>query len=159
MVFSSVTFLFFFLPITLGVYYVARPRWRNAWLLLSSLFFYTWGMGALVAPLIISVVVDFAMGWVVASGVATRNRRRIRLGVTGSVLVNLSLLGYFKYANFFVSQFNSLGQYFGFEQIAWTSIILPIGISFYTFQTMSYAIDVYRRQKEPEKHLGIFAEV
>lgn len=146
MVFSSVTFLFFFLPISLGVYYLARPRWRNAWLLLSSLFFYTWGMGAFVVLLIISAAVDFAMGWVVASGVALGNRNRIHLGVAGSVFVNLSMLGYFKYANFFVAQFNTLGQYFGFEQIAWTTVILPIGISFYTFQSMSYTFDVAKRR-------------
>jgi alginate O-acetyltransferase complex protein AlgI len=84
------------------------------------------------------------MGWVVASGVGTGNRTRVRLGVAGSVLVNVALLGYFKYANFLVEQFNSLGQRFGFEEIAWTSVILPIGISFFTFQSMSYTIDVAR---------------
>ncbi len=144
MVFSSVTFLFFFLPICLGGYYLLRPRLRNGWLLFSSLVFYTWGGGALVVLLIISTVVDYAMGWVVASGVRTGDRTRIRLGVTGSVLVNLTLLGYFKYANFIVDQFNAFGQRFGFEQIAWTSVVLPIGISFFTFQSMSYTIDVSR---------------
>ncbi len=144
MVFSSVTFLFFFLPICLGGYYLLRPRFRNGWLLLSSLLFYTWGGGALVSLLIVSTVADYAMGWVVAGGVASDNRRRIRIGVTGSVMVNVALLGYFKYANFVVEQFNELGQRFGFEQIAWTSVVLPIGISFFTFQSMSYTIDVAR---------------
>jgi len=144
MVFSSVTFLFFFLPICLGGYYLLRPRWRNGWLLLSSLAFYTWGGGALVSLLIISTAVDYAMGRVVASGLTTGNRSRVRLGVTGSVVVNLALLSYFKYANFFVEQLNSLGQRFGFEESAWTSVILPIGISFFTFQSMSYTIDVSR---------------
>ncbi len=144
MVFSSVTFLVFFLPISLGVYFLLSPRWRNIWLLVSSLFFYIWGMGALVLVLITSVIVDYMMGWVVESGMDTGNRNRVRLGVTGSVLVNLLLLGYFKYANFFVDQLNTLAQHFGFEQIAWTSIILPIGISFYTFQSMSYTIDLSR---------------
>lgn len=144
MVFSSVTFLFFFLPICLGGYFLIGPRWRNNWLLLSSLAFYTWGGGALVVLLIISTTVDYAMGWVVGSGVTTGNRLRIRLGVTGSVLVNLALLSYFKYANFFVEQLNGLGQRFGLEEIAWTSVVLPIGISFFTFQSMSYTIDVAR---------------
>ena len=130
MVFSSVTFLFFFLPIVLGVYFLLRPRWRNLWLLFASLFFYIWGMGALVAILLISTTVDFAMGFVVASGVATGNRTQVRLGIAGSVGVNLALLGYFKYANFFVEQFNDLAQVFGFGQIVWKSIILPFGISF-----------------------------
>ena len=144
MVFSSVTFLFFFLPICLGGYYLLGHRFRNGWLLLSSLMFYTWGGGALVSLLVISTVVDYAMGWVVASGVNRGIRNRIRLGVTGSVLVNLGLLSYFKYANFVVDQFNSLG----FGEIAWTSVILPIGISFFTFQSMSYTIDVARGRVE-----------
>jgi alginate O-acetyltransferase complex protein AlgI len=148
MVFSSVTFLFFFLPICLGGYYLLRPRWRNGWLLFASLFFYTWGGGALVSLLIISTVVDYAMGWIVGSGVAAASRTRIRLGVAGSVLVNIALLSYFKYANFIIEQFNSLGQRFGIEEIAWTSVVLPIGISFFTFQSMSYTIDVARGRVE-----------
>ena len=72
------------------------------------------------------------------------DRSRIRLGVAGSVIVNLALLGYFKYANFVVEQLNALGQRFGFEEIAWTGVVLPIGISFFTFQSMSYTIDVAR---------------
>ncbi len=75
MVFSSVTFLFFFLPICLGGYYLLGRRLRNAWLLLSSLVFYTWGGGALVSLLIISTVVDYAMGWVVVNGIRTGQRR------------------------------------------------------------------------------------
>jgi len=144
MVFSSVTFLFFFLPICLGGYYLMPRKLKNGWLLLSSLVFYTWGGGALVSLLIISTVVDYAMGWVVSSGVQSNRRSLIRLGVTGSVLVNLGLLSYFKYANFFVEQLNSLG----FGEIAWTSIVLPIGISFFTFQSMSYTIDVSRGRVE-----------
>jgi alginate O-acetyltransferase complex protein AlgI len=144
MVFSSVTFLFFFLPVCLTGYYLLPFRLRNGWLLLSSLVFYTWGGGALVVLLIISTVVDYAMGWVVASGLASGSRARIRAGVTGSVLVNIALLSYFKYANFIVEQLNSLGERFGFDEIAWTSVILPIGISFFTFQSMSYTIDVSR---------------
>jgi len=144
MVFSSVTFLFFFLPICLGGYYLLGSRLRNGWLLLSSLAFYTWGGGALVSLLIISTIVDYAMGWVVSSGVNTGNRSLIRLGVAGSVVVNLGLLSYFKYANFFVEQLNSLG----FGDIAWDSVVLPIGISFFTFQSMSYTIDVSRGRVE-----------
>jgi len=144
MVFSSVTFLFFFLPLCIGGYYLLPRRFRNGWLLLASLAFYTWGGGALVVLLIISTAVDYTMGWVVASGVRTGNRRRVHWGVTISVLVNLGLLSYFKYANFIVEQLNLLGQRFGWDQIAWTTVILPIGISFFTFQSMSYTIDVAR---------------
>ena len=144
MVFSSVTFLFFFLPICLAGYYLLGRRLRNGWLLISSLVFYTWGGGALVSLLIISTVVDFAMGWLVGAGVSRNRRGLIRLGVAGSVLVNLGLLSYFKYANFFVEQLNSLG----YGDIAWTSVVLPIGISFFTFQSMSYTIDVARGRVE-----------
>jgi alginate O-acetyltransferase complex protein AlgI len=144
MVFSSVTFLFFFLPICLGGYYLLGSRLRNAWLLLSSLVFYTWGGGALVSLLIISTAVDYLMGWVVWSGLSSGNRTLIRLGVVGSVVVNLGMLSYFKYASFFVEQINSLG----FGNIAWDSVVLPIGISFFTFQSMSYTIDVSRGRVE-----------
>jgi alginate O-acetyltransferase complex protein AlgI len=144
MVFSSVTFLFFFLPICLGGYYLLGKRLRNAWLLLSSLVFYTWGGGALVSLLIISTAVDYLMGWVVSSGIRQHRRDLVRLGVIGSVVVNLGLLSYFKYANFFVEQLNSLGL----GNIAWNSVVLPIGISFFTFQSMSYTIDVSRGRVE-----------
>jgi alginate O-acetyltransferase complex protein AlgI len=153
MVFSSVTFLFFFLPICLGGYYLLGSRLRNAWLLLSSLIFYTWGGGALVSLLIISTVVDYVMGWVVSSGLSSGSRRLVRLGVVGSVVVNLGLLSYFKYANFFIEQINSLG----FGNIAWDSVILPIGISFFTFQSMSYTIDVSRGRVEHLRNLLDFA--
>ena len=144
MVFSSVTFLFFFLPICLGGYYLLGKRFRNGWLLLSSLVFYTWGGGALVSLLIISTAVDYVMGWVVSSGLNQGRRSLVRLGVIGSVVVNLGLLSYFKYANFFVEQLNSLGL----GNIAWNSVVLPIGISFFTFQSMSYTIDVSRGRVE-----------
>jgi alginate O-acetyltransferase complex protein AlgI len=157
MVFSSVTFLFFFLPVCLAGYYLLPRRLRNGWLLLSSLVFYTWGGGALVSLLIVSTVVDFAMGWVVSSGVTTGNRTRIRAGVVGSVVVNLALLSYFKYANFFVEQLNALGSRFGFDEIAWTSVVLPIGISFFTFQSMSYTIDVSRGRVEHLRNIFDFA--
>lgn len=157
MVFSSVTFLFFFLPICLGGYYTLRPRWRNGWLLFSSLVFYTWGGGALVVLLIVSTVVDYAMGRVVASGLRANSQARVRLGVAGSVVVNLALLSYFKYANFFVEQINSAGQRFGLEEIAWTSVALPIGISFFTFQSMSYTIDISRGRVQPLRNPIDFA--
>ena len=140
MVFSSVTFLFFFLPIALAVVAVLPERFRNLWLLGCSLFFYMWGSGALVGLLIISTGVDYGLGRAAGRAVQVGNRRQLRLAVAGSVAVNLGLLGYFKYANFLVEQLNSLG----FGIIAQTSVTLPIGISFFTFQSMSYTIDVSR---------------
>lgn len=144
MVFSSLTFLFFLLPICLLGYAVVGRRLRNLWLLIVSVLFYVWGSGALVILLAVSTLIDYAMGWLVAHGRATENRSIQRLGVTFSVITNLGLLGYFKYANFFVDQIDSIGLG-GFE---WETVTLPVGISFYTFQSMSYTIDISRGRAE-----------
>ncbi len=157
MVFSSVSFLFFFLPVCLAGYAVAGRRLRNAWLLLTSLVFYTWGGGALVSLLLISTLLHYAAGLVVASGHRDQNPRRVRLGVISSVTVSLAMLGYFKYANFVVDQINSLASHLGWGQIAWTSVVLPIGISFFTFQSMSYTLDLARNRVEPIRNLLDFA--
>ncbi len=140
MVFSSLTFLFLFLPICLGVVVVLPDRLRNVWLLGCSLFFYTWGSGALVLLLVVSTAVDYACGRAAATARAAGDRARLHVAVAASVVVNIGLLAYFKYANFLVDQLNSLG----FGDIAWTSVTLPIGISFFTFQSMSYTLDIAR---------------
>ena len=144
MVFSSPDFLFFFLPAVLAAYHLVPSRWRNLVLAAASLGFYAAGGGALVVLLLLSTVIDYSAGRYVSRCVAAGNRSGVRLGVAVSVLANLSLLGYFKYANFVVDQINALGSWLGLGTIAWSSIVLPIGISFYTFQSMSYTIDVAR---------------
>ncbi len=149
MVFTSPTFLFLFLPAVLLGSFVIPSRWRNGWLLLSSLIFYFWGSGVLVLLLVVSTITDFSLGRVVARASEQGNERRKRAAISGSVLVNLGLLGYFKYANFLVEQLNSVGRDLGIGEIAWTSVTLPIGISFYTFQTMSYTLDLARGRATP----------
>jgi alginate O-acetyltransferase complex protein AlgI len=144
MVFSSVTFLFLFLPLTLGALVVLPRRLHNVWLLGCSLLFYTWGSGALVLLLVISTAIDYVCGRLASEARRDGRRRAVRAAVAGSVVVNLTLLGYFKYANFLVEQLNSLG----IGVIAKTSVTLPIGISFFTFQSMSYTIDVARGRAE-----------
>lgn len=124
----------------LWVYAVIAARLRNAWLLLASLVFYTWGSGGLVLLLAVSTVVDFITGAVVQRGRDQGNRQLVKLGVGVSVATNLSMLGYFKYANFFVEQVNALS----IAGIDWTEVALPVGISFFTFQSMSYTIDIAR---------------
>jgi alginate O-acetyltransferase complex protein AlgI len=144
MVFSSIEFLFYFLPVVLAIYFVAdkfgSPRARNLVLLVSSLLFYAWGSGVLVGLLLISTVVDYVLGRVVDGARERGDDRTRRLAVTGSVVANLSLLGYFKYGGFLVEQLNELGL----GTIAWEGAALPVGISFFTFQSMSYTIDISR---------------
>jgi alginate O-acetyltransferase complex protein AlgI len=157
MVFSSPTFLFFFLPATLAAYHAVPRRARNLVLLVASIAFYTYDSGALVLLLLVSTVTDYVAGRIVARGRITGSVSLTRTGVLVSVLVNVGLLSYFKYANFFVEQLNSVGHGFGWGEIAWTSVILPIGISFYTFQSMSYTIDIAKGRVGPIGNLLDFA--
>ena len=148
-VFSSIEFLFAFLPLTLAAYFTVPERARNTVLLVASLVFYTWGGGAFVLLLLFSAAVDYSAGRYVAGSLVRNNTRGVHTGIAISVGVNLLLLSYFKYANFAVLQLNAVGGRLGLEDIAWTSVALPIGISFYTFQSMSYTIDVARGRCEP----------
>ena len=156
MVFPDPHFLFFFLPGLFAAYYLLPRTWRNTVLLLASLAFYAAGGGALVILLLISIVVDYVAGRIVTRGRISGTESLVRSGVVLSVVVNLSLLGYFKYANFVVDQLNAIGSNLGLGTIAWTSVALPIGISFYTFQSMSYTIDVARGRVDPVRNLKDF---
>ncbi|MEM8996706.1 MAG: MBOAT family O-acyltransferase [Acidobacteriota bacterium] len=157
MVFSSLTFLFVFLPPVLAGYKVLPQAARRAFLLAASLLFYAWGGGFFVVLLLASTAVDYAAGRRVAAGVEAGDRGRVRSGVAFSVGVNLGLLGYFKYANFLVGEINRVSAVLGLGEIAWTSVALPIGISFYTFQSMSYTIDLARGRARPARSLVDFA--
>jgi alginate O-acetyltransferase complex protein AlgI len=150
MVFSSLLFLFFFFPLFLGVYFACPDRGRNAVLLLASLVFYAWGEPIYIVLMLFSTGLDYTLGRLVARD---RGRPRARLWLALSVAVNLSLLGVFKYAGWAVSTFNTLtGLALAAPQLA-----LPLGISFYTFQTMSYSLDIYRGDAQPQKSLLDFA--
>jgi len=144
MVFSSVTFLFFFLPLVIAIYYVAPRRARNAVLLLASLGFYTWGTGWLVVPLIGSIAANYLLGLGVERAVDNGDRRRAKIVLAVAVAMNVALLAWFKYANFAVHTVNAALAPHAHPVIAWTDVILPIGISFYTFHSLSYLIDIYR---------------
>lgn len=143
MVFSSLEFLFLFLPLLLGLYTLTPHGGRNAVLLAGSLLFYVWGGGAFVVLLLASAAVDYVAGRVVVDQPVGSARRR--LGIALSVGVNLSLLGYFKYAGWIVDQFAHLGL----GGVAWSEPLLPIGISFFTFQSMSYTFDIARGHARP----------
>lgn len=145
MVFSSVIFLFFFLPLVLfGNYLIKKIPLKNIFLLLFSLLFYAWGEGALVILVILSALLNYVIGMAIA---LTRFKKTAMIL---GVLLNLGLLGYYKYFDFIVENLNLIG----FTQLEQHHIILPIGISFFTFHGMSYIIDVYRDNKLVQKSLA-----
>lgn len=152
MVFSSILFLFYFLPIVLLVYFIAPKRLKNTVLFISSLFFYAWGEPIYVVVMLFSVAVNFFFGQKVYNTKETTKKKK---WLTASVVTNLLVLVFFKYTNFFIETVNMVLP----KDIPLLSLTLPIGISFYTFQTMSYVIDVYRGKVEAQKnfiHFGTY---
>ena len=146
MVFSSNIFLFGFLPVFLAVYFFLKKDFKNSWLLLASVFFYAWGEPSFVLVILGVLVVDFYIVRRIWSDSLERNRRwLLALSVTGK----LGLLCYYKYSNFFVDNFNTLLAGIGSDPVDWVKIALPIGVSFFTFQSISYSVDVYRGTAKP----------
>ena len=155
MVFSSSVFLMAFLPLTLLAYFIVPARLvkvRNAVLLASSLVFYGWGEPKYIVIMIFSIVFNYASGLVIGKYTGMGNKHRAKPMLVLCVLGNLALLGIFKYTDFVVDTVNRLTA----AGLTLPGIALPIGISFYTFQTMSYIIDVYRGKVEPQKNLITF---
>jgi alginate O-acetyltransferase complex protein AlgI len=146
MVFSSTLFLFYFLPIFLLVYWLVPQRAKNAVALVASLLFYAWGGLNFLGLFLGSVVVNF---FLIRGMAATPVRWRQRLFLTGSIVLNVAMLFYFKYANFFVENASTLNQALGGDTLTWEKIVLPIGISFFTFEKLTYTIDVYRGVNKP----------
>ncbi|GMQ65101.1 MBOAT family O-acyltransferase [Vallitalea maricola] len=146
MVFSSLVCLFIFLPITLLLYFLAPRKIRNVILLVVSLVFYAWGEPIYIILMIFSSIVDYTHGMLIEK--FREQDKKAKLVVLSSVIINLSLLGFFKYADFMILNINNI---FG-TTLSELNLPLPIGISFYTFQTMSYTIDVYRRQAPVQKN-------
>ncbi len=156
MVFSSITFLFFFLPTVLLLYLAAGKGSRNLLLLTASLFFYSWGEGVYVLLMAASIIINYCGGLLVA-GDRPITTRRIFLILC--IALNLLLLGYFKYANFLTENLNLLFSFWNLPSIDLTPVRLPIGISFFTFQALSYIIDVYRKKVFPQRsiiNLGLY---
>ena len=149
MIFSSPIFLFLFLPLTLLFTYISPKSFRNYVLLLASLFLYAWGGIGLVFILILSFTMNFFFG--LAVNEAKLQKQKKILLATG-IAFNLGILGYYKYLNFFVFNANSILSAGGFQPIEISKIILPIGISFFTFQSISYLVDVYRKHAPVQKN-------
>lgn len=146
MVFSSVTFLYFFLPIVLILYFIVPYKYKNYILLLVSLFFYFCGEPKYTLLLIASVIVNYVHGILIEKYCGSKIGKSM---VVSSIVINLLMLGIFKYSNFLI---NNLSDIFNID-IKFVEIALPIGISFYTFQAMSYVIDVYRGEVKAQKNI------
>ncbi len=171
MVFSSLLFLFAFLPAFLLLFYALPRAMKKPLVLLASLTFYFWGEDVLVWILIASTSIDYVCGLLIAGafrrGVEPRKlarhgrrTRRQKVALAISICSNMAFLGYFKYVNFFVDNVQAALDAAGFEALAsreFTEIALPLGISFYSFQSMSYTIDVYRGIVRPTRNLLNFA--
>ena len=152
MVFSSLYFLFLYLPIVLIAYYVTPLHFRNAVLLIFSLIFYGWGEPIYILIMFVSIVIDYTHGMLVTKAKKKGNDKAARAAVASSVIFNLALLFFFKYWDFLAGSLAAIGLDF----MPILGIELPIGISFYTFQTMSYTIDVYRGDARMQKNIVTF---
>ncbi|GAB4322987.1 MAG: MBOAT family protein [Bacteroidales bacterium] len=154
MLFNSLEFIVFF-PLVVALYFAIPGRFRWILLLLASYYFYmSWNYKYIIL-IVFSTLVDYFA----ALAMGRTDNKRYRKGLLAiSLISNLGLLFYFKYFNFFSSNVNLISEKYNlFGQVPLMHFLLPVGISFYTFQTLSYTIDVYWGKKEPEKHLGIFA--
>jgi alginate O-acetyltransferase complex protein AlgI len=150
MVFSSTLFLLYFLPAFLVCYSLTPKKAKNYIILLFSLVFYAWGAPKFIFLLVGSTIIDF---YIVQTLHNTVRNKTKKLLLASSIVMNVGLLVYFKYANFFVENVNELLGIAGATPISWTAVLLPIGISFYTFQTLTYSIDVYRGVHKPLQKL------
>lgn len=154
MVFSSTLFLLYFFPIFFLVYYSLPNTFKNSFLLFASILFFTWGAPVFIGVVILSIVVDYFLVQQIFN--ASGKRRKVFLFL--SVFFNLALLAYFKYANFFIENVNELVSNWESNGIVgWKDVILPIGISFFTFKKISYTVDVYRNTHKPFKSIVNYA--
>lgn len=149
MVFSSTTFLFWFLPLVLIIYYMLRKELRNSFLLLASLFFYAWGEPSVVFVMILSIIINYGFGLLINLTNKRNSAKPIRLLVLIlTVCTNLGILFYYKYTDFLIEIINGISG----AAIPLKHIVLPIGISFFTFQGMSYVLDLYMGNVSVQKN-------
>lgn len=149
MLFSTILFLFRFLPITLALYYIAPYKLKNLALFACSLVFYSWGEVRFFPVMVVLILINYFSGLAIERFEHSDKMRRVFLII--SIVGSLSMLVFFKYTNFIISTINALtGMSIGMVEAA---TVLPLGISFYTFQTMSYSIDVYRRDVKAEHNI------
>ncbi|MBP3506561.1 MAG: MBOAT family protein [Lachnospiraceae bacterium] len=153
MLFSSTTFLFVFLPVVLAVYFICPKKLRNVVLLISSLLFYAWGEPRYILVMLATILVNYILALVCASCKEKGKDKGAKAAVIGTIVFSIGMLAFFKYSNFFLTNFNgSIGKLAGIS-LPLLKVALPLGISFYTFQTLSYTIDVYRGEVKPQKNI------
>src|ERR1035437_706812 len=155
MVFTTHIFVFYFLPVFLLVYFNLPFRWRNLWITGASYVFYGWGQAWFVCLMMFTTVMDFIWGKVITRPGATPVQRR--LAVAACVATNLTFLGFFKYYMFSAETLNQLLAAVGAEPFRVLRVVLPIGISFYTFHSLTYIIDLYRGHARPAKSFTDFS--
>lgn len=152
MIFSSVFFLFVFLPITLFLYFVVPRVFKNVVILIASLIFYAWGEPVYILLMLFSIVYNYICGLEMDYNRRHGRRKKVKFAFIMSVAVNLGILGFFKYYGFFLENLNAILPI----EIPYRALPLPIGISFYTFQTLSYVIDVYLEKVAVQKNIIYF---
>ncbi|MEI0488133.1 MBOAT family O-acyltransferase [Brachyspira pulli] len=150
MLFSSMIFLWLFLPLVFILYYVLDKRYRNLLLLIVSIIFYAWGGVSYTLIMFSSIVINYLFALLIDKEIEKNNKPKKKIYLILCIVINLSILGYFKYTDFAISIINSIS---GKELISLKNIVLPIGISFYTFQALSYVVDVYREQNKAQKNI------
>lgn len=153
MVFSSSIFLFFYLPLVLLIYFLLKIKYRNAFLLVASLLFYAWGEPKFVFVIILSIFINYIFGLLIHYSQQKYSNFISKVVMLLGVIANCGLLFYFKYFDFFISSVNSITKL----SFPLQHIILPIGISFFTFQGLSYVIDLYLKKVEVQNNLLKFA--
>ncbi|MCK9301960.1 MAG: MBOAT family protein [Bacteroidales bacterium] len=148
MIFSSLIFLYLFLPIVLlGLGLCRKTAYQNTFLFIASIIFYSWGGVSYTAILLLSIIVNYVFGLLISS-----HEKHKTFYLVIAIILNLSALAFFKYANFLVDNINILTSVFKVDPIKLHKIVLPIGISFYTFQGISYIVDVYRKTVAPQRN-------
>ncbi|MCB0586730.1 MAG: MBOAT family protein, partial [Phaeodactylibacter sp.] len=153
MVFSSLHFLLSFLPVFLLFYYLSPVKWKNATALLGSLYFYAWGAPSFVFIILTSLLIDYYMVQLAALSEGGKRRRLLAL----TIVLDVGILVASKYLNFAVENLNLLASLFGSEGIRMARIALPIGISFITFQKISYVLDCYHGRARPLENFFDYA--
>ena len=141
MVFSSAIFLLLYLPVVFILNYLIQPKYSNTFLLIASLIFYAWGEPYLVVLMVISIIINWLIGRIIGKS----NGRKRKFALLVGVICDLGILGYYKYAGFMTSIVNGIAKR---ELLPAPEIALPIGISFFTFQAISYIADVYKGETE-----------